>query len=763
MSVSLRTRILVLVVTVTVSVAMVVGFANFIQARSISRTAAEAELYAEARAISAHVKSAFQVANDHALILRNTPPIDGIIRAQANAGVDPYDGSLIDTWRERLEAIFTSLLLVQNEYTQLRLIGLADQGREVVRVDRLQGEINVVPRSALQRKSEEFYFQAALSMEPTSTYTSPITVNREQGAPAPDLMPTVRTVLPVARPDGQLYGLLVIKADIRIVLENALAAVTPTYDVYISDSYNNYIHYSPTDGMTHSQFSFQERFDPPELLSRDGDNLFEADGFTYASYSFHTGRNGDGLGFRILVGEPTHELMSGAYAIRKQSILLAVSLVVLTAIGSLLFVTSLTRPLGQLTDAVRSYAQNRTPMDLEVSENDEIGELGRAFCDMIRTLEENELTANTIENIIDGLILITPDGAIQAMNPAASFMFGYAENELVGQDVSVLLPDGARLERDGAFKHIPCFIDSQLVGETFEAVAKQKNSTPLHVELTLSEVQRPDTLLFSLLMRDISARKQMEVMKDEFVSTVNHELRTPLTSMLGSLSLLKKRLETKLNDDDKASMLLNMAQRSCDRLTLLVNDILDLEKIAAGKLEYRMQTIPCDDLVQDVVESHRMLGEEHGVTFKLDLQADDPPVRLDVSRFNQALVNLLSNAAKYSPNGEVVTILTRRLSGDSIRISVSDNGPGIPEDFQARLFDRFSQADSSTTRRVGGNGLGLNITKTLIEAFDGEVSFDTTVGAGTVFHITLPIASPASASVSDEMDETFSKLYQGIG
>lgn len=763
MSVSLRTRILVLVVTVTVSVAMVVGFANFIQARSISRTAAEAELYAEARAISAHVKSAFQVANDHALILRNTPPIDGIIRAQANAGIDPYDGSPIDTWRERLEAIFTSLLQVQNEYTQLRLIGLADQGREVVRVDRLQGEIGVVPRSALQRKSEEFDFKAALSMEPTSSYTSPITVNREQGAPAPDLMPTVRTVLPVAGPDGQLYGLLVINADIRIVLENALAAVTPTYDVYISDSYNNYIHYSPTDGMTHSQFSFQERFDPPELLSWDGDNLFEAGGFTYASYSFHTGGNGEGLGFRILVGEPTHELMSGAYAIRRQSILLAVSLVVLTAIGSLLFVTSLTRPLGQLTNAVRSYAQNRTPMDLEVSDNDEIGELGRAFCDMTRTLEENELTANTFENIIDGLILITPDGAIQAMNPAASFMFGYAENELVGQDVSVLLPDGARLERDGAFKHIPCFIDSHLVGETFEAVAKQKNSTPLHVELTLSEVQRPETLLFSLLMRDISARKQMEVMKDEFVSTVNHELRTPLTSMLGSLSLLKKRLETKLNDDDKASMLLNMAQRSCDRLTLLVNDILDLEKIAAGKLEYRMQIIPCDDLVQDVVESHRMLGEEHGVTFKLDLQADDPPVRLDVSRFNQALVNLLSNAAKYSPNGEVVTILTRKLSADSIRISVSDNGPGIPDDFQARLFDRFSQADSSTTRRVGGNGLGLNITKTLIEAFDGEVSFDTTVGVGTVFHITLPIASSLRAAVSDEMDETLSKLYQGIG
>lgn len=147
----------------------------------------------------------------------------------------------------------------------------------------------------------------------------------------------------------------------------------------------------------------------------------------------------------------------------------------------------------------------------------------------------------------------------------------------------------------------------------------------------------------------------------------------------------------------------------------------------------------------------------------LDLKADDPPVRLDVSRFTQALVNLLSNAAKYSPAGETVTILTRRLEDGHIRISVADNGPGIPEEFQPRIFDRFSQADSSTTRRVGGNGLGLNITKNLVEAFDGEISFDTKVGEGTVFHILLPIVD--AVAVDPLVDETtdFISLQTQIG
>ena len=750
-SVSLRTKILVLVVTVTVSVAMVVGFANFIQASSMSRAAARAELHAETRVIAAHIESAFRIASDQAFILRNTPPIEGIMRAQANGGVDPYDGSSYETWRERLADIFISHLEVEPDYTQIRYIGQSDGGREIVRVNRNGDEIEVVTTDNLQRKAGEFYFRAGLLTPPDAVYTSPITVNREYGGVAPDMTPTVRTIVSVRTPEGDPFGIIVINSDIRVVFEEALLEAAPDYEVYIADEHNNFIHYRPDEGVIRNQYAFEAGFDPPRLLDLGDDALQEVEGRTFVLYTLDAGKeSGNGLTFRIYVGESTETLMQGAFAIRRQSMLLAVSLVVLTAIGSLLFVTSLTRPLDELTQAVQTYAQTREPIEMSFSNKDEIGDLGRSFVEMTHAVQQNELSANTFETIIDGLILLTPDGAIQSLNPAARFMFGYTDDELIGQDISVLLPDGVKLEREGAVKHIPCFIEQHLVGETFEAQARQSNAERLFVELTLSDVQKADGVLYSLMIRDISARKQMEVMKDEFVSTVNHELRTPLTSMLGSLSLLHMRVQKNLDGDEKAASLFNIAQRNCDRLNHLVNDILDLEKIAAGKLEYRMEVVPCDDLVQDVVESHRVLGEEHDIRFVLDLRADDPPVKLDVSRFTQALVNLLSNAAKYSPPGETVTISTALTSQGQIRISVSDNGAGIPEDFQPRIFDRFSQADSSTTRRVGGNGLGLNITKTLVEAFDGEITFDTRVGEGTVFHILLPIHQELSQQIDSE-------------
>ncbi|WP_440959791.1 ATP-binding protein [Oceanicaulis sp. LC35] len=763
-TVSLRTKILVLVVTVTVSVAMVVGFANFIQASSMSRAAARSELNAETRVIASHISTAFRIARDQAFIIRNTPPIEGIIRAQRNDGIDPLDGSSLETWRARLADIFSAHLAVEREYTQIRYIGIEDGGREIVRVNRVgEDGFSVVPDDLLQRKQNEFYFLPGIQAEESEIYTSPITANREFGDVSSDMTPTVRTIVSVHTPEGAPYGMIAINSDIRVIFEEALMAASSNYEVYISDEDGNYIHYQPGVGIVRNQYAFQERFEPPALLSLDGEALQDVAGVTYVAYTLNTGRAGEaGLSFRILVGEPTEALMQGAYAIRQQSMMLAVSLVVLTAIGSLLFVTSLTRPLGELTQAVHDYGQSREPIEINVTSNDEIGDLGRAFVGMTKALQQSELSANTFENIIDGLILLQPDGIIQAMNPAARFMFGYEEDELIGQDISVLLPNGVRLEREGSFRHIPCFIEQHLVGETFEAEACQKNQDPLFVELTLSDVHKADSTLFSLLIRDISVRKQMEIMKDEFVSTVNHELRTPLTSMLGSLRLLKARLESKFKDDEKASMLLNMAQRSSDRLNHLVNDILDLEKIAAGKLEYRMEVVPCDDLVQDVVESHRVLAEEHGVTFELDLQAGDPPVNLDVSRFTQALVNLLSNAAKYSPPDEVVTIMTRRPTSSLIRISVSDNGPGIPEDFQDRIFERFSQADSSPTRRVGGNGLGLNITKNLVEAFDGQIDFDTKVGEGTVFHITLPIVAQVQSTSESNDVEAFVTQHSRI-
>lgn len=671
-----------LVVTVTVSAAMVVGFANFIQASSMSRTAAQAELHAETRVVAAHINSAFRIARDQVFILRNTPPVEGIIRARANGGVDPHDGSTLDTWRERLASIFLTHIEVEREYTQNRYIGRGDGGRELVRVNRQGDDIQVVAPQDLQQKGEEFYFQQGLLTPPDAVYTSPITVNREHGEITSDMIPTVRTIASVQGLDGEPYGMIVINSDIRIILEEALLEAAPDNEVFIADGDNNYIHYVPGEGIVSNQYVFEAGFAPPALLTEDASELLQRDGRTYAVHTLEAGGNfGNGLTFRIYVSAPTETLMQGAYAIRQQSMLLAVSLVILTAIGSLLFVTSLTRPLDELTQAVQTYAETRVPIEVSFNNYDEIGLLGQKFVEMTHALKRNELSADTFETIIDGLILLNPDGTIESMNPAARFMFGYEDGALIGQDISVLLPDGVMIERNGAFKHIPCFIEQHLVGETFEAEARKCDGEGLYVELTLSDVQRADGALYGLMIRDISVRKQIETMKDEFVSTVNHELRTPLTSIHGSLNMLETYLKEE-EHSEKVRFLLSLARNSSERLTHLVNDIFDLEKISAGKMEFRLEVLNADDLVRDIVDRHLGLAEQYNVEFVSDLNADGVMIEVDPNRFNQALVNLLSNAAKYSPKNGKVRIRTVQQKEGRFSVSVSDDGPGIPKEFQ---------------------------------------------------------------------------------
>ena len=224
---------------------------------------------------------------------------------------------------------------------------------------------------------------------------------------------------------------------------------------------------------------------------------------------------------------------------------------------------------------------------------------------------------------------------------------------------------------------------------------------------------------------------------------MNHELRTPLTSVYGSLDILKHLTTGKL--DAKSERLLNLAHDGCGRLSNLVNDILDVEKIAAGKMEYRRDVVGFRSLVDEIVAANEGLADRYNVRLVARHAVDDEHVCVDPGRFSQALVNLISNAAKFSPESADVEIDTIRLDDGHVRVSVRDYGPGIPKNFQTRIFERFAQADGSSTKKnTAGTGLGLNITKSIIEAFDGKVSFETEEGVGTTFRFDLPVHSEES-------------------
>ena len=237
-------------------------------------------------------------------------------------------------------------------------------------------------------------------------------------------------------------------------------------------------------------------------------------------------------------------------------------------------------------------------------------------------------------------------------------------------------------------------------------------------------------------MRSISERKEIDRIKSEFVSTVSHELRTPLTSIKGSLGLVESGA---LKDPEKVTQMIRLAASNTERLIILVNDLLDMEKLQSGQMEFHMEKVSLDVIVANSIETNKPYAEEHKVSFKLKETVPDAFVKGDSDRLAQVLANLLSNAAKFSPEGETVEVSLARSEG-GFCVTVSDRGPGVPDEFRNQLFDRFTQADASDTRQKGGTGLGLNIARAIVENHGGVININTEVGAGSTFFFTIPVS-----------------------
>jgi len=248
------------------------------------------------------------------------------------------------------------------------------------------------------------------------------------------------------------------------------------------------------------------------------------------------------------------------------------------------------------------------------------------------------------------------------------------------------------------------------------------------------------------MAHDITDQKKVEILKNELVSTISHELRTPLTSIRGSLGLVAGGVLGQLPAQAKG--MVDIAHQNSQRLVLLVNDILDIEKLASGKMEFDLKPHPVLPLLEQGVEANRGYAQPLGVLLEITDAAPDAIVRVDADRFLQVLANLISNACKFSPRGAVVGVGVAR-AGGFIRVAVTDRGPGIPDAFRPKMFQKFSQADGADNRSNKGTGLGLAICKGMVEQMRGTIGFETEVGRGTTFYFEFREAvDPRPASVS---------------
>jgi PAS domain S-box-containing protein len=245
------------------------------------------------------------------------------------------------------------------------------------------------------------------------------------------------------------------------------------------------------------------------------------------------------------------------------------------------------------------------------------------------------------------------------------------------------------------------------------------------------------------IVEDISERKRMQRMKDEFISTVSHELRTPLTALRGAISLIASGVLGAL--PEKAQDMMSVADRNSQRLLLLINDVLDMEKLLVGKMTFDLQWHTLESLVAMSVRENEPYASQYDVSLVGVDHTQGAQVRVDASRLQQVLANLLSNAIKFSPAGAEV-VVSSECYGEYIRLTVADQGVGIDPDFRDRMFDKFSQADASDARQRGGTGLGLAITQELVQKMGGSISVDSEPGLGSRFHVDFPAQPPIGLS-----------------
>jgi PAS domain S-box-containing protein len=351
----------------------------------------------------------------------------------------------------------------------------------------------------------------------------------------------------------------------------------------------------------------------------------------------------------------------------------------------------------------------------------------------------------------DAIISIDANQRITLFNQGAEKIFGYTAQEVIGQQLDLLLP----LRFTDAHRHYVTEFGkspslARRMGERRELFGCHKDGTEFPAEASISKLDMGEGIFYTVILRDITERKQVERMKDEFVSVVSHELRTPLTSIHGSLGMLASGLLKA--DSEQGKRLLQIACDSTNRLVRLINDILDIERIESGRVKMEQETCNLADLIKSSVNIMQPLADKAGV--KLSISSLSIELWADEDRIVQTLTNLLSNAIKFSSPGNTIWLRAEKQKYE-VLLTVQDTGRGIPHDKLEGVFERFQQVDSSDSRNHDGSGLGLAICKSIVQQHGGNIWVESKLGEGSTFGFTLPILeAPPTPELPDPIQHS---------
>jgi PAS domain S-box-containing protein len=423
----------------------------------------------------------------------------------------------------------------------------------------------------------------------------------------------------------------------------------------------------------------------------------------------------------------------------------------------------LSRPIEILSDATEKMATGELREDIPVTTEDELGRLTASFNHMRREISEAHKdiqrreaeSRSIIESSPSGMLLVDAQGTIVMLNRRAASLFGYDRSQLLGESLEILIPEELRahhVELRQAYVKAPVV---RSMGMGRDLFGQRKDGSQVPIELGLHPIQTAGGPCVLAGIVDLTERKRAEDelrqakdeaeaasrAKSEFLANMSHEIRTPMNGIMGMTELL---LGTPISKDQQEY--LKLVYQSAESLLSVINDILDYSKIEAGKLMLDPHEFDLRDAIGDTLQTLGIRAAEKGLELVYQVQSNVPDCLIgDVGRIRQILVNLVGNALKFTEEGEVLVDIQLQSQNDNdnevvLHVQVKDTGIGIPTEKQKSIFESFTQAEGSTTRKYGGTGLGLTISRQLVICMGGKIWLDSQPGEGSTFHFTTRLA-----------------------
>ncbi|MFY8328054.1 ATP-binding protein [Pseudoalteromonas sp. ZZD1] len=680
-----------------------------------------------------YLKSQLQNSVSSINFLDSTPPISGIRRSLANNNVDPAFNVQVSVWQTRLAEIFTGFMRTDETLSQARYITLANQGQELIRVDRINKEIIRIEGDALQKKGQRDYMLKASMQNKNTVYISPINYNRENGEIQRPYTSTYRVAKPVFDEQGFVFAVLVTNYFAEPLLANLPKNTTEGVSVYLLNSQDQFL-YHPDSNI---QFGFEfgqdvrwaDVFNSNQEINSDITlSMSQLPKQFYLKERLHFEGNIAMLPLELAVSIDSEVLLKEVSQRRNNFIVVLVSL-----FSVILFLVWL----------YQRYINRKLELHSLKEQNNKI-----------------------IENSLDAILTIEEEGVICQSNYTARANFNLTDGVTKFTDLFTLKEEDQQ-----------CIASTINAGTKppFEAIYSDETQQQQYYSITLTSVYDVFTQKHQVaaILRDINSLKtiQSELQtlnntleqkvaqrtveletaieealaasnaKSDFVANISHEIRTPMNGVLGMLGMLG---EEPLNEQQ--SNYLNLANSSATSLMTLINDILDFSKIEAGKLDIDNHSFDVITVCSDMITSMALQGQRKGL--EVILNTDKVLDRMlvgDSHRLKQILINLLNNAFKFTHQGEVsLSLDCKYLTQDKLIMSfaIQDSGIGIAAQNIEKLFEVFTQEDNSTTRHFGGTGLGLSICRKLAQLMGGDITVESEKGKGSCFtaHIELHVA-----------------------